>query len=135
MIDAIEKAVMDTVDKIDNVAKTALPGITTQLVKKVFNGNGNNGRNWKPNAPSTVKRKKSNDPNIETGLLELTLSQPGFIIDDAYMNQLPVPPRSNSIEGYWEANSTRQFDNLGRTQQDEEYLEQQLEVAIANEFK
>ena len=135
MIDAIEKAIMDTVDKIDDVAKAELPKVTSKLVKKVFDGNGNNGRNWKPNTPSTVKRKKSSNPNIETGLLELTLSQPGFILDDAYMNKLPIPPRSNSIDGYSYANSTREFDNLGRTQQDEEYLEQQLEVAIANEFK
>lgn len=135
MIDQIEKAVMTTIDQIDALAKKDLPEVTSKLVKKVFNGNGNNGRNWKANAASTIKRKKSSDPNIETGLLELTLSQPGYIIDDNYMNGLPTPPRSGSSEGYREANAMREFDNLGRTPEDEAYIEQQLEVLIANEFK
>lgn len=133
-MEEIEAQIMQTIEKIKQVSKSELPEITGKLVKKVFDEPGNNGRNWSPNKESTVKRKKSNNPNIETGLLELTLSQPGFIIEDDYMARLPVPPRSNSSDGYQYANDMREFDDLGRTSQDEEYIESQLEEILSNEF-
>jgi len=134
MIEQIEQAIMEVVNRIDDVAKKNLPEVTGKLAKHVFDSGGAD-RNWKANAPSTVKRKKSSDPNIETGLLELTLSQPGFIMDDDYMVKLPVPPRSGDSNGYIYANAMREFDNLGRTPEDEKYMEQKLEELLANEFK
>lgn len=133
-MDEIEAVIMESIDKIKQVSKNALPEITSKLVKKVFNEPGNNGRDWDPNKSSTIKRKKSSDPNIETGLLELTLTEPGFIIEDDYMNRLPIPLRSNSSDGYLYANDMREFDNLGRTEQDEQYIETKLEEILSNDF-
>lgn len=134
--DEINKLINDSVEDIRKEADNALLKATPKLVAKVFNsGEGNNGRNWKPNAPSTIKRKKHRAPNIETGDLMLALMEEGFILDDNYMDDLPIPPRTGDPNGYEYANEQRSFDNIGRTAEDEKFLEHEIEQALIDKYK
>jgi len=140
---AINDLIAQTANKIDSIAELEFPNIASQLVKDTFDTKGAaTGRNWKANAPSTIKRKGFDSRNTETGLLEDALSQPGFILDDDYMGRLPS--RSVNAKGhksggdYQFANSidnyANRFDNLGRTANDEKYMLKRLVEVIINVF-
>lgn len=134
-IENIQKQVNDTVETIINTIKVEFPSVTGILVKDIFDTKGTiDNRNWAPNAKSTIARKKHDNPNVDTGLLETTLSQPSFILDDNYMGNLPKPPKGRS-NGYLYANKMRKFDDIGRTPEDEKILEQKLEEKILNAIK
>lgn len=134
-IENLTKQINQTIEEINKTADKELPKAAVKLVAKVFSPQGdNNGRNWKPNAPSTIKRKKLSYPNIETGQLVHTLLEEGYILDDDYMEKLPTPSRSKNPDGYEEANAMREFDNIGRTPQDEDFLEQKIEEVLNDKY-
>lgn len=134
-IEDLNKQINQTIEEVNKTADKELPKAAVKLVAKVFSPQGdNNGRNWKPNAPSTIKRKKLSYPNIETGQLVYTLLEEGYILDDNYMDKLPTPTRSGNPDGYAYANEMREFDNIGRTPQDEEFLEQQIEKVLNDKY-
>jgi hypothetical protein len=114
---------------IEDTAKDTLPKILSQLAKEIFDSKGTtHGRQWDENSPSTARAKGKNHRNVDTGLLQDTLEQPGFLLDDDYMERLPqtYPDRNYKYANY----SPNKFDDIGRTNDDEKYIEAQIEVAL-----
>lgn len=132
---ANEYGVDDTINQIITIVKTQVPEILGNLAKEIFDSKGqSHGRNWEANKPSTIARKKGSNPNIETGILEQYLTQPGILEDDNYMGYLPSPP-NDSQNGYKFANAMRPFNDIGRTPEDEEWIERQLEQKLQSQLK
>lgn len=137
---SLDTLIQEWIKQFDEKLKAVLPEATGKLAKNVMRSNGN-GRNWEANATSTKYNKGEDDPNHDTGLLEMTLSQPGFIMQDDYMAKLPKAD-TRKIRGgkeygirkdpdYKWANKIRRFDNIGETEKDEEVLEKELEKLLA----
>ena len=133
-MDQFEQIANDIVEQTNKKIKAIFPEIVAKLAKEIFDTQGTiDGRNWKDNTESTAKRKGRNSPNIDTGLLEHVLSQPGFVMDDAYMDKLPES--NKSPKGYKYANDMRNFDDIGRTPADEAIIEKELELRLANNLE
>jgi hypothetical protein len=131
----IDFGILELMKQVSDIAKVQMPELLGKLAKEIFDSKGqSHGRHWNPNKPSTVARKKSSNPNIETGVLEQYLTQPGILEDDNYMSYLPAPA-NDSQNGYKFANAMRPFDDIGRTPEDEEWLEQQLEIKLQSQLK
>ena len=153
MADNIQDAVQEEINtymdswlkEFDVRVKAMINEATTPLVHHVFDTKGN-GRGWKDNADSTVKRKGKNTPNIDSGMLEAMLSAPGFIQEDDYMSKLEPSVTMTTSGGkkvvarkpagdYMEANKLRQFDNIGETEADESFVEAILERELKSEYQ
>ena len=126
----IEALIMASAKKINEVINKNHPIILAKLGEDVFANKGSfNGHSaWKPNAPSTIKRKGRDDPNIDTGFLEHKISTPGFLESENWLDNIP------NSRGYKAADKMRKFSDIGKTDDDEKYIEQQLEVALKNEL-
>lgn len=126
----IEALIMASVKKIDEVINENHPIILAKLAEDVFANKGSfNGRSaWAPNTPSTIKRKGRDDPNYDTGFLEHKVSTPGFLESENWLDNIP------NSSGYKAADKMRKFSDIGKTNDDEKYIEQQIEVALKNEF-
>jgi hypothetical protein len=132
---AIDFGVIDSMKEVSDIIKVQMPELLGKLAKEIFNSKGqSHGRHWTPNKPSTVARKKSSNPNIETGQLEQYLTQPGILEDDNYMHYLPTSPNGRT-HGYKYANAMRPFDDIGKTSEDEEWLERQFELKLQSQLK
>lgn len=133
LTDAINVQIEDMNNKIDRIVQLQYPILLSQLAKEIFDSKGKtHGRNWDGNKPSTIKRKGFDHRNVETGLLETTLEQPGFLVDDDYMFHLPD---AKGNHGYKFANSYAPFDDIGRTSNDEDWINTRLAEEIQNDFK
>lgn len=130
-MDNVEDAILTEINKITAKIDSLMPNVVNELAREIFSTQGQiDGRNWANNAPSTIKRKGKNTPNIDTGNLEQLLSNNGTIMEDNYMDQVVA---MNS--GYEYANDMRPFDDIGRTVADEVVMEKILEQKIQDEFK
>lgn len=147
--EAVQRIIDQTSQKILEIVKTQHPLILAELARDIFQSSGqSHGRNWQPNSEATVegfyktssggkkikvKGKGFNRRNYESGQLMETLMSPGFLEDDNYMENLPSPTRGSSY-GYQAANDINsfqnRFDDIGKTEQDKEYIEEQLELKI-----
>jgi hypothetical protein len=130
----IDFGIKESMQNVDNIIQTQYPKILANLANDIFaSGGKSHGRDWADNTPSTIKRKGGNSPNIESGQLEDWLSTEGNILDDDYMSRLPSSTKVGNWgdNGYLYANSLRKFDDIGRTEQDEKYIENEL----ANKIK
>lgn len=142
----IEELINQSVLKIDGIAKSAYPNELAKLAEEIFaSGGKSHGRNWADNTASTQKRKGGNSPNIDTGLLEHTLTQTGFLQNDDYMDKLPKPIKSKSSKGkksnssddpngYKFANKMRPFDDIGKTDDDKEWVVKEVIKRIISEY-
>ena len=131
----IEELINQSVLKIDEIAKSAYPNELAKLAEEIFAGGGkSHGRNWADNTTSTQKRKGGNSPNIDTGLLEHTLTQTGFLQNDDYMDKLPTPSKSKNPQGYEFANKMRPFDDIGKTDDDKEWVVKEVIKRIISEY-
>ncbi len=145
----LDLGIQESITKIDEIIEKEYPLILATLAREIFESKGqSHGRHWEPNTESTKKRKGSDYPNIETGQLEDYLTTPGFLEDDNYMANLPTPQRTGKAKGgmnhqknysntnnYEYANALRPFDDIGKTADDEEFIERQLEIAITAQYK
>ncbi len=147
--EAVKKVIDQTSQKILEIVKKEHPLILAELARDIFQSSGqSHGRNWQPNSEATVegfygtsssgkkikvKGKGFNRRNYETGQLMETLMEPGFLEEDNYIENLPSPKRGSSY-GYQAANDfnapQNRFDDIGKTAQDQEYIEEQLEQKI-----
>lgn len=123
-----EALIQPTVVKIQEIVNQEQPKILSQLAKEIFDSAGTtHGRHWDVNTESTAKRKGKNHRNVDTGLLQSTLEQDGFLMQDDYMASLP--------DKYNHANySPNKFDDIGRTADDEQYVVDQLAIKIVSEL-
>lgn len=142
-MDALELAIKQVIEtstiKIADIVKSEHPLILSRLAKNIFDSVGQtHDRKWQSNAPSTIRKKKFDKRNFETGELMNTLMEVGFLEDDNYMENLPTPQRGSSY-GYKAANAVNspenRFDDIGRTESDERYIGEQLAVKIGESFK
>lgn len=131
----IDFGIDESMKKIDSIIQSQYPKILAELAEDIFaSGGKTHGRNWAENKPSTIKKKGGNSPNIESGQLEDWLSTEGNIVDDDYMTRLPSPLDDWGGEGYLAANALRKFDDIGRTSDDEKYIEEQLTEKIQEQL-
>ena len=138
-MDELNTEVMNDINKIitqvDGIVVKYIPIELSKLAQEIFDSKGkSHGRSWDTNTVSTAKRKGFNKRNVESGQLEDTLIGEGFLLDDDYMNNLPTPDSGDS-NGYFYANSRARFDDIGRTDDDDTWLKDQLIKDIINELK
>lgn len=124
----LDFGIQESMQKVTEIIESEYPKLLSKIAEEIFaSGGKSHGRNWEDNKKSTIKRKGGNSPNIETGQLENWLTSEGNLLEDDYMTKLPTPKRSQWGENnYTYANQLRKFDDIGRTQDDEEYIEQKL---------
>lgn len=120
--------IQDSINKINEIINEEYPKILSNIAEDIFaTGGKSHGRNWKENTASTIKKKGGNSPNIETGQLENWLTTDNNLLNDDYMSKLPTPKNSMWGENdYLYANKLRKFDDIGRTYNDEKFIEQKL---------
>lgn len=134
-----EKLVNDAISEVFNkIAEKVEPTYSRELAnfaKEIFDSAGHaNGREWQPNADSTVKRKGFNHRNVEDGVLEQTITEEGFLMQDDYMDEL-----ISLNEGYEYANAVgdgqNRFDDIGKRPEDQEEIMQRTVKDIVENYK
>lgn len=119
--------------QINTIVKNEHPKILAQLAKEIFDSRGHShGRNWDDNTPATAKRKGKNHRNVDTGLLQETLEQDGFLMQDNYMDDLPQssPDRNYKYANY----GNNKFDDIGRTENDKLWVKERLVTTIKEQM-
>lgn len=108
--------------------------ILPEMAKQLFDSDGSfDGREgWQPNAPSTIKRKKSNKPNVDTGNLKEFMTTPDNLVSNDWLDKLSTP--NGSIDGYKYADNLRKFSDLGETEMDADYIANRLQDLLLEQF-
>ena len=136
LTESIQGIIDESISKVDAIIKVEYPQDLSLLAKEIFDSAGKtHGRNWLDNTESTTKKKGKNHRNVESGDLQLYLETPGVLEQEDYMTSLPTPKRSKDPNGYIYANNLAKFDDIGRTPDDEQWLEQKLTEAIINGYR
>lgn len=118
--------------KIAETVEKEMPFAMAELATEVFDSMGSSptDRGWTPNSENTRKREGIAGKfhrNIDTGQLRDLLSTPGVLMDDGWFGKLP--------DAYKDANKLGRFDSIGKTPQDEEFVEKILERELATALK
>lgn len=131
--DVINDCISEVMVKISNQLPPLYSQNLAEFAKEIFESKGTaHGRNWQPNEESTAKKKKGlNRRNYDTGELERTLTEDGFLVNEDYMDELG--------EGYHFANmvgdGVNRFDDIGKREEDKaEILERSLQQLV-KEYK
>lgn len=134
--DAIKKIVENASNQIVDVIKTEHPKILATLAKEIFDSKGTtHGRQWESNKSSTVRIKGFDHRNYETGNLEGMLTDPGFLEDDDYMSKLGMSERGGDYTKISQiGGGVNRFDDIGKTDNDETYIGEQLAQKINARF-
>lgn len=118
---------IDTViKKIEDVVNQNIESAVSELVKTVFTSMGAEPTNraWTENSPHTVKKSGimgKSHRNVDTGDL-MNLLASGAILQSNWFEDLP--------QKYKDANELGKFDDIGETQEDEQFIEKILEEKI-----
>ena len=123
----IEQITKESETQIDEIVSAEYPFVLAELALVVFETEGTEptNRNWAPNSDKLVKRVGvlgKFHRNIDTGELMNKLSTPGFLLNDSWFESLP--------EEYKYANEAAPFDNIGKTVDDQKYIEEELEKIL-----
>lgn len=128
--------IQESMQQVTKIAEEQFPIQLAKLAREIFDSAGTtHGRNWTSNRPSTVKKKGFDHRNTETGELGDYLSTPGVLLDDDFMENLPVSPRSKSSNGYLYANDDGKFEDIGQTEDDLEFVAEQMARQIAQNYR
>lgn len=128
---AIKKLIEDTANEVAEIVQEEHPKILAGLAKEIFDSVGQaHGRNWESNKPSTIKKKKFDRRNYETGELMRTLTTPGELENDNYIDALPTKYQyANKVNS-----PNNKFDDIGRTDEDDAYISDKLAEKITARF-
>lgn len=130
----IKNSLAQASEIVVSTIKKEHPKLLAELAGEIFTSKGqSHGRHWNQNKASTTRRKGFDHRNVESGQLFDTLTTPGFLEQEDYMQKLPRPRRGSSY-GYLAANELNnhenRFDDIGHTQEDEIWIEDQLGIKI-----
>lgn len=130
----IEDAIQETINRIDTIVESKYPIRLAECAELVFESMGTEptDRGWSENSENTKKKVGALGKfhrNVDTGFLMEYASTPGMIVDDDWLDRMP------DSEKYKYANELGRFDDIGRTKQDEIWIEQKLEMDILEGLK